>query len=117
MKRSEQVKKVCQDWHGGQWSAVYQFGSSGIYLPENHLRYLKEIQENREPEYYPYPTLLSKKEDNRLKAAQNYFIKEGERHNITTGWKKHSVYGYNIPYIVSADPNILRKIIPLHLPI
>ena len=118
MKRVKQVQNVCAAWHGGQWSALYQFASSGIYLPENHLRYLKELQECREPEYYLHPGTISKKDDKTLQAAQNFFLKEGRKiGGIVTDWKSHPVYGYQIPYVFDALPEIYINITPLNLAI
>jgi hypothetical protein len=113
--RKEQVQKVCADWHGGQWSALYQFASSGIYLPTKHLYYLKELQECREPEYYLHPTVLAKRENDRLQAAQNYFVSEGKKHSIVTDWKRHKVYGYEIPFVFDADPTVFANIEPLYI--
>lgn len=70
MKRLEQIKNVCTHWHGGQWSALYQFASSGTFVPGNILRYLKELQECREPEYNLHPGTISKRDDAVLKSAQ-----------------------------------------------
>lgn len=47
MKRiisKEQAIEICSQWHGGQASALYQFASSGVYLPANN--YIAEIREN-----------------------------------------------------------------------
>ncbi len=89
--------EICTSWHGGQWSALYQFLSSGVYMPENHLKYLKELQECREPEYYLHPGTISKKNDAELNSAQRWFIYKGTEIGIKTGWIDHPVYGYKIP--------------------
>ncbi len=34
-------------WHGGQWSALYSFASSGKFIPNLYKRYLSEISENK----------------------------------------------------------------------
>ena len=91
--------EICTDWHGGQWSALYQFASCGLYVAKNHLRYLKELQECREPEFYLYPGTISKKSDNELNSAQRYFEKIGLQQDtpIKNSWITHRTYGYKIP--------------------
>jgi hypothetical protein len=42
----ETVMLIAVDWHSGQWSALYAFGSSGILLPKSVGRTLREINEN-----------------------------------------------------------------------
>jgi len=106
MKRKDQVKKVCSEWHGGQWSALYQFASSGQFVPENTLRYLKELQECREPEYYLHPGTISVKDNNRLRAAQNFFTQEAKRTGIIITWRRHPVYGYMVPLASSIYVNV-----------
>jgi hypothetical protein len=117
MKRKEQIQKTCAEWHGGQWSALYQFCSSGVYLVENHLRYLKELQECREPEYYLHPGTISKADDKRLQSAQKYFTEQGKKIGVVTDWKRHKLYGYEIPFIFDAPETIYSNIISLRIPI
>lgn len=97
--KNTRAMEICANWHGGQWSALYQFASSGTYLVENHLRYLKELQENREPEFYLIPGTISKKNDSNLKGCIAYFEKQGRINGIDTVWEKHPVYGYFIPFL------------------
>lgn len=104
--RIKQVRNTCNSWHSGQWSALYQFGSSGIYMVENHLRYLKELQECREPEYYLHPGTISKANDNKLKSAQNWFIREGKKNGINTYWGNHNLYGYKIPFCTGRENEV-----------
>jgi hypothetical protein len=112
---SQRCIEICIHWHGGQWSALYQFLSSGVYMPENHLRYLKELQECREPEYAPYPGAIGKKDDAQLHSAISYFTKIGKRNGIQIRWEKHPIYGYQIPWIVENARN--HPITALNLPI
>lgn len=109
--RNEQVRNLCATWHGGQWSALYQFCSSGVYMVENHLRYLKELQECREPEFYLHPGTISKKDDNQLRAAQNYFIQQGAKIGINTYWGNHNLYWYKIPFCTGRE----NEVTPLKL--
>jgi hypothetical protein len=95
----DRAKEICNAWHGGQWSALYQFGSSGIFIPENILKYLKEVQENREPEYNLHPGTISIKADKELKSLIRFFEFKAFEEGIKIEWVKHSQYGYLIPYI------------------
>jgi len=40
----DKAKRIASEWHDGQWSALYQFASSGIIVPENYNKYQNEIQ-------------------------------------------------------------------------
>lgn len=42
----DKAKRIASDWHDGQRSALYQFASSGIIVPENYNDYQDEIQKN-----------------------------------------------------------------------
>lgn len=97
--------KISSNWHGGQWSALYQFASSGKYLIQNHLQYLKEIEEDLHPEYALYPSELSKKDKGNLIGLKWFFIRMGERNSIKTEYHKHEIYGYEIPFISEDTPN------------
>jgi len=100
-------KEICAIWYDGLNSALYQFASSGVYMAENHLRYLKELQECREPEYYLYPGTISKRNDNELKSCIRFFEAKGIENNINTIWNNHPVYGYKIPYIKEVNSVVL----------
>ncbi len=103
--RHESAKKICSNWHGGQWSALYQFASSGEYIVENHLRYLQEVETALHPEYNLYPGELNKKDTGNLTGLKWYFIRMGERSGIKTEYHKHNLYGYYIPYISEDTPD------------
>ena len=106
MKRIKTVRKLCSVWHDGQWSALYQFSSSMVYIPENHLQYLREIQENLEPEYFQYPGTISKKDKFDLLGCIDFFVNEGIKHGLKTDWYKHELYGYLIPYLIENTKEI-----------
>jgi hypothetical protein len=40
------AKDIAVDWHGGQWSALYSFASSGIVKGGDINKYLTEIEDN-----------------------------------------------------------------------
>ena len=66
------ARKIASDWHGGQWSALYQFASSGVFVPENYSRYSNEINAEieRETEYH---SRITKKQSNELWQLRKYF--------------------------------------------
>lgn len=118
MVRNTVAQKIAASWHGGQWSALYQFASSGIYLVENHLRYLQEIETELHPEYNLIPGTLTKAQEKELNKIRTYFIRMGEKQGIETTWRVHSLYGYNIPYAGEQTPKeVLDKIIAISYPI
>lgn len=105
---------VAIKWHGGNWSALYQFGSSGLYHAENHLRYLQEVEDCLHPEYHLLPGYNTQAADKELNQLKRFFTKNGELHGIKTTWKQHPVYGYNIPVVSSETADaIAKKIVPL----
>ena len=110
--------KISSNWHGGQWSALYQFASSGIYVIENHLRYLQEIEDCLHPEYALYPGTLSKKDEGNLIGLKWFFIRMGERNGIKTEYHQHLIYGYLIPFISEdTELSIYNKVQGLKYPI
>ena len=113
---TNRAREIANSWHGGQWSALYQFGSSGVYMPENHLRYLREVQQCFETEYKLKPSELPQKHKGELASLKRYFTFKGKENGIITVWQKHDVYGYMIPY-VSPDTKeeIIKKIRPLKI--
>jgi hypothetical protein len=101
----DRAREIASHWHGGQWSALYQFMSSGVYMPQNHLWYLFEIIQDIENEYHaPYPRKLSQKETRELKSLIRWFAYKGEEHGIKTDVRTHSQYGYSYP-VVSENRN------------
>lgn len=107
MIRNTTARRIANDWHGGGWSALFQFGSSGIYLLENHLRYLQEVERDLHPEYDLHPSELTKKEERDLNALKDFFISQGMDNGVITVWEKHETYGYMIPYLHDDTPGEL----------
>ena len=94
----DRARHIANLWHGGQWSPLYQFASSGEYIPSQHLQYLKEVYSNIENEYYaPYPQLLTKKELSELKSLLKWFEYKGKENGIHTEYVKSKHYGYTKP--------------------
>lgn len=107
MIRNSTAELIAAVWHGGQWSALYQLSSNGIYFLENHLRYLQEIERDLHPEYDLHPSELSKKGERDLNSLKEWVIRQGEAKGIRTEWHKHELYGYMIPYIAEDVPDEL----------
>lgn len=106
--------KLCEGWHGGQWSALYSYASTGQYVKQYALRYLKEVQECLETEYYLYPRDLTKQETRELNSLKIYFQHEAKNNRIMIEWIKHPIYGYLIP---SLSNDVDFKVDSLKLPI
>ena len=118
MLRIKTAQKIASYWHDGQWSALYSFASTGKYLIELHLQYLKEIEGCLHPEYALHPGTLSKKDEKELIALQQYFIVTGQSLGIYTQYTKHNDYGYLIPFIAGWVSNdIASKVNPLSYPV
>jgi hypothetical protein len=114
MMRNYSAIQISANWHSGQWSALYQFASSGVYMVENHLRYLQEVETCLHPEYDLHPSILNKTQKGNLVGLKWYFIRMGEKNGIKTMFKKHSIYGYLIPFVTDNTPSeLVNKIQPL----
>lgn len=111
--RQNTAIKICSNWHGGQWSAFYQFSSSGIYTIENHLRYLQEVETCLHPEYNLYPGQLSKKDAANLENLKQFFILQGQKNGIYTQYTKNEQYGYLVPFIAFTPVSLLEQVKPL----
>jgi len=116
--KTETAKNLCSLWHSGQWSALYQFASSGIYTMQNHLKYLQEVETCLHPEYNLHPGTLSKKDLGNLERLKQFFILQGQEIGIYTQYKQHPDYGYLIPFIAGwVSESISNKITALNYPI
>lgn len=100
----KRAQEIASHWHGGQWSAYYQFASSGIYTIENCLRYLQETETNLHPEYNLHPGELTQRDERELNSLKKYFIRKGAEHGIKFELVPHEVYGYLIPYLAEDTP-------------
>jgi hypothetical protein len=104
---TQRAQQICANWHGGQWSSYYQFASSGVFLVENVLQYLKETETNLHPEYDLYPGTLTQKEERELNSLKRFFIAQAAKMGIGIEYHAHSVYGYLIPYVTEGTPDTL----------
>ena len=98
--------ELCRLWHGGQWSALYQFSSSGMIIKQNALWYIEEIlQEMYKPETSLIPFIRSQKDRNELIKLKNYFLNKLDKINISISFK-NDFYGFPFPYLVNDDNEI-----------
>jgi hypothetical protein len=98
--RKETAIKMCQEWHGGQWSALYQFASSGQFVHENALRYVSEVQKDIErPEYALRTFSRAKSTTDKLIRMRDFFIKLASKNNVPIILEKHPNYGYLMPLV------------------
>jgi hypothetical protein len=102
---TERAQEICRHWYNGQWSAYYQFLSSGVFLIENTLQYLRETEDNLHPEYALFPGTLTQREERELNSLKNYFIARAAAAGIGVEYHKHTLYGYLIPYITEETPD------------
>ena len=109
--------QIAGAWHSGCCSALYQLYCTG-YIIENHLRYLQELESCLHPEFNLHLGELNKGQKEKLTGLKNYIIKEGEGNGIVTTWKKHPLYGYNIPFISDETvDSICKKITQIEYPL
>lgn len=96
----EKLQKIASYWHGGQWSAMYQLASSGVFLRENTLQYLWEA--NAELIQYGriHEIILSKAKRNELRAFIKGIEALAKQHGIEVEWAEHPIYSYSFPVIV-----------------
>lgn len=105
------AQKIASYWHGGQWSAFYQFSSSGVIVKENVLQYLKEVEICLHPEYALYPGTISKTALKQLTGLKEFFISQiNSMFGITIEYSKHPIYGYLIPYIKTGSTENVKKL-------
>ncbi len=97
----EKLQKIAIYWHGGLWSAMYQYGSSGVFLKENTLQYLWEAYASLIQYGAIKERSLSISSKNELKA----FIKDIERlakeNGIIIEWADHTFYSYQFPVVAN----------------
>ena len=95
-------------WHNGKSSALYQFWTQGYFQPEKSVRYLWEILQHLQNEYFEAcPRTLTSKEQSELRSLQLYFENEIKSCTfIEIEYKKHPVYGYQYPDALSGADSI-----------
>lgn len=104
--KKQRAQELASQWHGGQWSALYQFASSGTVLEENALCYIEEIlQEMQRPETALHPFHRSQSEHNTLIRLKNYFIAELKKQGIEITYQDDS-YGFPFPLLTQDNPKV-----------
>jgi hypothetical protein len=108
MITTKTAKKICSSWHGGQWSALYQFASSSHFVCENSILYLWEIMQDLQNEFFaPCPRTLQANEIKELNNLKQYFESEIKRATfLEIEYKKHPIYGYLYPDAVTGNQGI-----------
>ena len=105
---TERAREIAGQWHGGQWSGLYQFASSGIFVPQSILHYLHEVQHGGidAPELALHPYSLTVKDRSELESLLRYFLKRAQENDIAIFWKYHSQYGYIYPTVTDKYFNL-----------
>ena len=102
--------QICSEWHGGQWSKLYSYASSGEYVESYTLHYLQEIAQNLlSGEYALYPYTLPKYQIKELSQLKRYFTNLANKLGHSIYYVKHSIYGYNVP---CSETIYLKPILP-----
>ena len=112
MIRNKTAQRLCNDWHTGQWSSLYQFASTGTWILANHLLYLQEIQQAIEQPKFalrPYDHKVGNRKD--LINLREYFEKRGNEAGPRTLWRRHETYGYWMPFLHWDVPGELANIV------
>ena len=122
MKRiisKDKAQILCNEWHGGQWSALYQFGSSKVWAAENALRYTWEVMQDLQQEYFAtYPQILSKKTVKELNQLLDFFLFKAMENKTPVLLVPHNQYGYKYPILSpDGDPSEMLKIEGYKLPL
>src|SRR6185503_2195749 len=102
---NERAKQICSHWHGGQWSALYSFTSTGRFFPEKTLQYFKEIETCLRPDFALHPGTLSKKDEKELNSLKRYMLNIARANGYPVEFEAHKVYGYLIPYLLECVPD------------
>lgn len=103
---TQRAQEIASHWHGGQWSAFYQFSSSGCFIIENVLQYFKELLADMEPEYWSlHPVERKVYEMKELRLLERFFHAKATELNVAVEYGKSEQYGYLIPFIKDETPD------------
>ena len=96
-------------WHAGEHSALYHFATQGLFQPQKSIRYLWEILQHLQNEYFlKCPRSLTTLQVSQLHSLQLYFENEIRScTSIQVTYKEHPVYGYLYPDAVSGYEDIV----------
>jgi hypothetical protein len=98
--------KIATVWHGGQWSPLYSYASTGKLSTEDALLIIEEVIQNYiQHEIALKPYFLSKKDKSDLTNLKNYFISEYNKIGIDIRLCK-DFYGFEMPYLYGTNLNV-----------
>lgn len=105
--KNETAKRIASNWHGGQWSALYSFASSGQLDVETSLIIVEEVtQEILQPELALRPFFRSKKEQNELIKLRQFFIDYFKKEYATDIRIGKDYYGNEMPFLYGTNHNV-----------
>lgn len=111
---AERARAIASQWHGGQWSALYQFASSGIFHVPNTLKYFQELEFDLEPEFWNAKEVTRTKKDlKELNSLKKYLLQLAAENAVPVEFEK-SNYGYQIPYLMeSVSEDVAQTVTPV----
>ena len=112
----QRAQEIASWWHGGQWSALYSFCSTGIFCIEHSLQYFKEIYSDIEAEYFSaHEVNRTQKQIRELNQLKRYLLKVAQaEHGLEIEFYKDQKYGYTVPYLADGvSEEVERKIRPV----
>lgn len=101
--------QLCCNWYRGQHDKLYQYLSSGVFMPENILLYLNSIYAEIDGEYWHVNYYRPQYQYNELYMLKRYFEKLAFKWGITIEYKKHPDYGFTVPTIKENNSGIEIK--------
>lgn len=106
----DRAKQITGNWHGGQWSALYSFASTGRFAVEHTLQYFKDIETALRPDFALHPgSLFPKKSERELNSLKKFMLNEARENGYPVEFEPHKVYGYLIPYLLECIPDDKAK--------
>lgn len=101
------AQRIAADWHGGQWSQLYSFASTGKINTEFALWLIEEvIQEQIRPETALKPYHLSKKDSKDLASLREFLILKAKTDNDIDIRITKDFYGFDLPYLFASVHNV-----------
>lgn len=96
------ARRLASEWHGGQWSNLYQFASSGIFRLPCCLLYVEEIvQELLRPETHARPFTRTRKQERDLAHLRDFFVDLAREVGDVQIIFLTDVYGQPLPILAS----------------
>lgn len=110
--------EIAGQWHGGQWSALYSFASSGEMFTQFSLEYINECVNNIQSEYHTSKSVYQSEKDKReLKSLIRFFLKFLQD-AVNIEFVIHPNYGYTFPQLSqNNDLEVFELVNGLKLPV